>query len=185
MNLNEVLSNHSEDIEAVQKWCDEIYQNKFAVYFQEVENLYKRFKDNRRAITDEELEYILTLVPLDLFSVAEALNQFRLSSEVIKMKIKQMEKEAAKASEETSLTRKQEDAYIKTLPDRILQESYSTVIQRVENQISFSRELIMSAKKLWDSRRRGEESNPVSEVNPAMPEEIPDYDPITRKTYIK
>lgn len=184
MDLKSVQAQYQDDIDAVTQWCDEIYQAKFASYFTEVEELYARLRSKSRPITDEELETILMMVPIDLFGVSEALNKFRLSNEVIKMKLKKVEKDAANASTESTATKRQEDAAIKMLSDKILQASYAAVITRVENQISFSRELIMSAKKLWDGRRRTEESNPVKEVSTDI-KDIPSYDPITRQIYVK
>ena len=80
-----------DDIDAVQKWCNEMYDHSFASYFEETRKLYERMKSNSRIITDDELSDILTLTPLNLFSVSEELNRFRLNYDVIKLKVKENE----------------------------------------------------------------------------------------------
>ena len=41
------------------------------------------------------------------------------------------------------------------------------VVLRVEGEISFCRELIMAAKKIWDGRRDAEGANPIhTDVSP-------------------
>ena len=58
--------------------------------------------------------------------------------------------------------------------DKILILAYDNLITRVEKEMSYSRELIMSAKKIYDARRNTEQSNPVSEVN-SKQNDLPDY----------
>ena len=55
---------------------------------------------------------------------------------------------------------------------------YNCVIDKVEHQLSFSKELIMGAKKVWDARKRTEQPV-IPEVN-----NLPDYQPIKKQTYI-
>lgn len=156
MTLTASLASYIEecdaDISAITAWCEEIYDKKFSRYFQNIVSLRSRLESKSRSITDEELEAILTSVPIDLFSVAEVLNQFRLSQEVVKLKVKADEKSDT-----------DHDSMDHILAGKILQASYASVISRVESEISFSRELIMGAKKIWDGRRKAEESNPVNE----------------------
>ena len=64
---------------------------------------------------------------------------------------------------------------------------YNSVNERVRRQISFSRELIMSSKKLWDARRATEDANPIGGVVKEETE-LPNYsyDSDARKNvYIK
>ena len=58
--------------------------------------------------------------------------------------------------------------------DKILILAYDNLITRVEKEMSYSRELIMSAKKIYDVRRNTEQSNPVSEVS-SKQNDLPDY----------
>ena len=50
-------------------------------------------------------------------------------------------------------TKRQEAAAQITAGDRLLSSVYTIISERVDKQVSFSRELIMSAKKLWDARK--------------------------------
>lgn len=174
LNLNNVQAEYSDDIDAVAAWCDEIYQQNFAQHFGESRNLFTRLKSKTQPITDEELSWILINLPLNLFDVSEILNKFRVSQEVIKLKNKQKESDLIKASTETSATKRQEDATIKMIEHKLLVTAYSAVMTRVESEISFCRELIMGAKKIWDSRRRAESVNPVSPVDDSHMN-LPDY----------
>ena len=58
--------------------------------------------------------------------------------------------------------------------DEIAVMVYSSLIDRIEGELSFSRELIMGSKKLWDARR----SNATNPVAPVVPE-LPEYTPTT------
>ena len=184
ITLKELYSQYSEDIDAVISWCDEIYQAKFASYFSKQRDLYHRLHSKQHPITDSELEQILTEIPLDLFSVSEVLSQFRISQEVVKLRTTQKKADIVNSSIESTLTKRQEVASLSILEDKLLQTAYSTVIERVEHEMTFSRELIMGAKKIWDSRRQAEESNPVGEVVPGS--DLPEYNRNTAgKTYIR
>lgn len=174
LNLNDVQSEFSEDIEAVSDWCDEIYQQNFAIHFGESRELFNRLKSKTHPITDEELSWILINLPLNLFDVSEVLNKFKVSQEVVKLRNKQKESDLVKSSVENTATKRQEDAAIKMLENKLLVTAYSSVMSRVESEISFCRELIMGAKKIWDSRRRAESANPVSPVDDSHIN-LPDY----------
>lgn len=184
IDLKELNSQYSEDIDAVTAWCNEIYEAKFASYFNTQRELYNRLNSKQHPITDSELEQILTEMPLDLFSVSEILSQFRVSQEVVKIKTTQKKADIVDNCSEPTITKRQEVASLAILEDKLLQTAYSTVIERVEREMSFSRELIMGAKKIWDSRRQTEEANPVGEVVPGS--NLPEYN-VTRsnqKSYI-
>ena len=166
MDLSKVDSIKQADILSVVNWCEEIYNTRFAKYFQGTRELYAKLQDRKTPITTDELEDLLTTTPLHLFSVSEELNNLRLSYEVVKLTNKSDRRAAvddliskgvsqSKANESVSLS----------VESKILEDAYNTVITRVENEISFSRELIMAAKKIWDSREHGEKVNPVSPVD--------------------
>lgn len=175
MNLESVISESSDVLDTVQEWYQELYTKKFEKYFRNQTDLYKRLQSESRSITDSELETILIDIPLDLFSVAETLNTLKLYMEVLKLSIKPKIKEISQNSTESTQTKRDQYAEMQVIGDRILIKVYESVINQVENQITFSKELIMSAKKLWDARRRTEDVNPISTANP-ISENIPEYE---------
>ena len=128
---------------------------------------------------------------MELFSVAELLNKLRLQVEVIKLNNKeQIESIKSQMKEEGAqleLTKTEIQECInqriasQMLEFEVLLSVHNTVISRVENEQTFSKELIMGAKKVWDSRRSAENSNPVKEVIPDLPE----YDITANKQYVK
>ena len=188
IDLSSIHKEFSEDIDAVQSWSDEIYQSHFSEYFKDQRDLYMRLKSKQHPITDSELEDILTTMPLELFTVSEILSQFKVSMEVIKIKVKQLEAEKVAESEQKAMTNKKEEAALKTLEHKLLSTVYSTVISRVTNEIDFSRELIMGAKKIWDSRRNTDSSNPVGHVvndDSTLPDYRPGDDSSGGKMYIR
>lgn len=181
IDLNKACNDVLEDVNAVKQWSDELYANRFYPYFKDCRDMFDRLKDKEHQITDEELSFILMSLPVLLFDVSEEINNFRISNEVVKMKYKEildartneaiadgMTKAAAKDMAETS-----------SMEYKLLSSVYSSLIERAEKEVTFAKELIMSAKKIWDARRKTELSNPVS---PGNYDELPDY---KLKTYIK
>lgn len=172
IDLNSAQRSMEEDIQSVDNWCEELYQKYFAEYFSRQRTLYTRLESKSHPITDSELEDILTSTPLDLFTVSEKLSSMKTSHEVIKLRNKQKMAELKKNSSASTITQKTEDAEIQMIEDKILDTAYASVISRVENEISFSKELIMGAKKIWDRRSQTENANPVSpvQVTPKVPQ---------------
>ena len=131
------------------------------------------------------------MFPLELFTAAEKLNALRLNCEVVKLKNKQtlekLRKDVTDAATQEGLNKTQTAERVahaiseKMVEYEVLYTAYSSVITRVENEQTFSKELIMGAKKVWDSRRSAENSNPVKEVIPDLPE----YDITANKQYVK
>ena len=154
-----------DDFQAADDVVNEIYNKYFASYFKKVDEMYTRFQDKEVAITDTELEWIITALPLELMSASGALAQFKQHHEIIKLTIKQRKADS-----------KQEDIDEEY---KLMSIVYNCVISKVEHQLSFSKELIMGAKKVWDARKRTEQVNPINEVN-----SLPDYQPIKRQQYI-
>lgn len=154
-------------ISEIEEWCDKEYEEHFAKYFKCQEELYSKFTSGHDKITDSELESVLTDIPLDLFKVSEILNKYRLSVETIKLRIKEKEKRIPYSDEyaDMSETVKKNMAELSVIDDKIILNAFTSIITRVENQISFSREFIMGAKKIWDSRRKGESVNPVNPID--------------------
>lgn len=178
INLNQVQSQYQEDLDSVVNWCKEAYSQNFESYFVHERELFDRMKSRSHPITDEELEYILTELPLQLFSVAEQLNQFILNQQVIKLSMKIKKDKLIKESDAKTLSDKKESADVALIGDTLLVSAFDSVVNRVEKEISYSRELIMGAKKIWDSRRSSEVSNPVGEVTlPDTVDDLPEYTP--------
>ena len=165
-----------------EQFCDSIYESVFAPTFAEVQKLHARMKSEQVPITDAELTYILTELPLDLFSVSESLNKLRLKLEVTKLENNKREieqkktfnAELLKTGEKSSiLSQIIKDELVQSMAEyRIMEVCYTSIITRVENQLTYSRELIMGAKKIWDSRRAAESSNPI---NPMSTQDLPPY----------
>lgn len=156
-----------EDFEAADSLVEEIYDKYFSKYFEKEQDLYLRFRDTDKPITDKELEWIITSLPLDLYAASDALAQFKAHNEIIKLTIKSRKKITKDKPEEI------DDEY------QIMNVVYSAVINKIESKLTFSKELIMGAKKVWDARRKTEQA-PINEVNEP---ELPDY-PI-KNVYIK
>ena len=178
-----VLAEYNSDLNAVDEWVQSIWEPLFSPCFEEATTLYGKLKNLDTKISDADLERILTILPLDLFRAAEILNNVRLKAETIKLKNKDKESE---------LLRKPHDApsaeWKRFVDDtmseyRLLAAAYDAIIKRAENQMTFCKELIMSAKKLYDGRRSSEHSNPVSEVDPQNTD-LPPYG-VKPNTYVK
>lgn len=165
-SLEEVHSGISE-LNDVDDMYYHLYESRFGDMFNRVQDMYHEMKSESENdihhISDEDLQWIITELPLDLFNISESLNKMILESQVMKLKIKEL-----KSSKDT------EDQIMELT---MIQSIYSSVISRVQNEISFSKELIMGAKKIWDSRVSSEKSNPIGEVT-----DLPEYN---RKEYIK
>jgi hypothetical protein len=165
INLESISEEMNEDVQSVIDWCKELYDTNFAEYFKEERELFKRLESKTHPITDEELEWILTTLPLQLFSVSEKLSKLKITQEVVKMKNKQKTAELVNTSAETTQTKKREEAENFMLENKLLDTVYASVISRVDSEVSFSRELIMSAKKIWDRRRQTESSSPINPID--------------------
>lgn len=167
------------EITDVTTWCNDFYDKKFAKYFTKSRELYKRLNSNTRPISDSELNYILIDLPITLFDVSEVLSQTRVSLEVIKLRAKEQSTELMKDIEAKTLTEKRDAVSVQMIDANLLIMAYESVIGRVENEIKFSQELIMGAKKVWDSRRKTDASNPVGLVDPISTKQninsLPEY----------
>lgn len=163
----------SSDINEVNEWIEQEYSKYFASYFKGTVELYNRLKSNSDPITDSELEWILTDLPLELFSVTEQLSKLKTAQEVIKINIKKKERDYI-ASADGTQTQKKEEAAVLVAEDKLLVDAYENIAERVSRQMTFSKELIMSAKKIWDARRA--DGTLLPQVNTAKEAELPEYD---------
>lgn len=180
---------------------DELYDDTFSELFSRVTELYYRFKSETRPITDDELEVILTELPLRLFTVAEKLADIRMRMTVTKLENKHKRSQLTQEYQldtlyddySTSARREAVSARVddELRDDEIAVMVYASLIDRIEGEMSFSRELIMGAKKLWDARRNATAAAvPVAPVVPDLPEYVPpttEFNPPDRtanKSYI-
>ena len=161
-DISKAVASLQEDFDAADNLVDEIYQKYFATYFNGENELYLKFQDAEMVITDKELEWILITLPLNLKSASSALAQFKQHNEIVKLTIKQ------RKGKDTLTDPELDDEY------KLMAIIYASVITRVESEISFSKELIMGAKKVWDARRNSETA-PVGEVVQEFDSELPDY----------
>ena len=183
MKLQDVYKTYEEDADAVVDFCNELYDINFADYFKTSRELFNRLDSREKPITDDELSWIVVDLPRKLFDVAEVLNTFTVRLTAIKLKVKEKRSQLIKAATEKSVTAKQDAAVIQTIDDELLINAYESIIERVGRELSYSRELIMGAKKIWDRRSKSEGMNPIGEVDP---QNMPAYNPnkMPRKDYI-
>ena len=155
-----------DDVNDVLKISDNIYKQYFEKYFKKMRYWHSVYTDpgldnSTFKMTDSEMEAALTDLPLEMFGVSEELSNFKLRQGVIKLKIKESELRS-KIEEDPDLEY-----------NKLLQMICTTIIARVEHEISFSREFIMVMKKIWDSRRATDQASPIS--SSGVPD-LPEYD---------
>lgn len=158
------LENNVPELEPAKDLYDRLYDDNFKSVFDKVKTLYKSMKSEFHPISNEDLEWIITMLPLELYNAAESLNKLILFSEVMKLKLKEL-----KSSKDKDISNKISEIHVAKIV-------YDTVISRIQNEITFSKELIMGAKKIWDSRQESTKSNPISEIT-----DLPEY----KQQYIK
>lgn len=188
MKYKEIHADMQEDIQAVQEWSEELYNQHFGNYLQDVKELYANLKSKQRSITDEELEIVLTTLPLELITVSEILGQFKIGKEVVDLKVKSEEAQLFNTGTAPTITQRKEDAAFGVLEHKLVKTVYAGVIARVDREMEFARELIMSAKKIWDSRKSTESVVPVGPIA-SSDQDLPDYEYnasiSTNRTYVK
>ena len=165
MNLDGLQQDLFNELGDTGQWCRDQYDTFFAKYFEGVPELYKNITSKSRKMTDDEVEWILTTLPLQLMAVSEQLSQYKLNLECLKLYIKKREAEFISNSDTKTVTQKKQEASLDVMEYQVLSKAYSCVVSRVENEVNFARELVMFAKKIWDSRRKVYEANPVNPVD--------------------
>ena len=163
IDISHAVAELKDDFSSADTLVDEIYSKYFARYFNRTKELEAAFQNKTIPITDAQLEDIIVGLPLDLIQVSTSLAQFKQHQEIVKLTIKQRKKDKS--------DKLPWDADLDT-EYALMSIVYSAVILRVEGEISFSKELIMGAKKVWDARKRTETIVPIKE----QPVELPNYD---------
>lgn len=178
-DLSTICEEYSQDIESVQNWHDQKYHELFGSTFDDLAQMQSRLASKERPITDEELEWTLTTFPLNLIRAAESLNQLRLELEVVKLNNAAKKTELSKKYHtdieysKWTAAMKSEAIAAEMAEYYTLQSAYTSIITRVENQLLYSREFIMGAKKVWDSRRHSEAPIPTADTSDSA--SLPDY----------
>lgn len=175
MTLHDVVSEYSHDTSAVHTFCDNIYVTYFASHFTKIRELYSRLKSEVNPITDDELEYILITFPLELISISEKLNNLRLDREVVKLKNKEkleyFRNRFIDEAHDLELNKSETQEFVShsvvecMVEYEVLLTAYDSIITRVSNEQTFSKELIMGAKKVWDARRASEAVVPIAPIS--------------------
>lgn len=161
-DISRALTILKEDFDSADQLQEDIYNRYFSKYFVKESDLYEKFQNTDVSISDTDLEWILISLPLDIKMASSALTQFKQHNEIVKLKMKQRKSAGVDA----------EDGLDEEF--KLMSIIYTSVISRVEFDISFSKELIMGAKKIWDARRASENA-PAGEITPKHTE-LPDYD---------
>ena len=195
MNAKLLYEKHyKEDCDGLLDWCEQIYQDNFRDMFTKIDEFYEKLHsgeltDDLQKISENDLGYILVDLPMELYKASEPLNKLRAEREYFKLKSKTIEVDVTDEILERNKDRIVDDEYIEsmikssllyaTAENKLMIAAHDCVIKRVENQISFCKELIMGCKKVWDSRKKSEDINPVGEVD------IPEYEEFIKNQYIK
>lgn len=175
IDISQAIIRATDDMQSIKEWVKAQYDSIFSEYFEDIRSLTKRMSSKTSPITDEELEIILIDLPLKLIGAAEKINDITLCLEVIKLRNKKQLTEKIKSSEESTSSMKKDVAESEMFEEKVLELAYSSLLDRVQKEVSYSRELIMGAKKVWDSRRKTDSVNPVSEVDPKTKGQTPIY----------
>lgn len=176
---------YAEDIDGAIHWCYLRYMKDFSETFAHVRELYQNMEDSTK-LTDSDIEWVITQLPLELFSVSENLNNLKLGCEIIKLKNKDLKlnftKDIFKQFEDNTgsvLSKEEVNAAVaqQMIEYEIILKVHTSTVLMVENQISFCREFIRGCKKIWDGRRQTEAINPIGEVVPddQLSMNIPEY----------
>lgn len=166
-----------EFVEATMKKHDEMYEAIFADYFKEARSMFNRIRSSTRPVTDEELAWVLETLPMQLFDVSECRAKLQLSLECSKLKLSSDFQQFCLSLPENEAkfpqSKLREVFDVKNMDDSITLKVYESLITRIDKEVQYCRELIMSSKKIWDARRKTEISNPVSEGD--YESELPEY----------
>ena len=173
------------------KYYQSVYDTDIAPYFNKLQEIQAQLSNNK--ITDEQLEYVLSSLPLDLIDISEYLSRYQIELESLKLAIKSAEVDlrnrlVSDSDVKYKETEIKEIVKASFLVNRQIVVCYETLIERINRQLSYCREFIMGCKKIWDRRRQSESTVPIKEQDYNMVENLPmwDEDNIQKpKQYVK
>ena len=185
-SLNEVVSEYQSDFTEANDLVLHTYSETFQNSFDILDRLYYRMQKEKNKISDAELEEILIDLPLNMFIVADRVTELRVQLEVTKLKNREVREnirtqiDSSDAFSDMSKTDRKEAVARATassmVPYELLADVYEVLLDLVSNKVSFAKELIMSAKKVWTSRREAEDSMPVAEPDVSDGPDLSAYD---------
>ena len=83
IDLSYIVDGLQQDVNDIIDWSDDLYASNFGMYFQDQKKYYDLLTSNKRPATDQELEDMLTTIPLQLFSASEARSKFKITETII------------------------------------------------------------------------------------------------------
>ena len=101
MEFNQILQETLNATTEVLEWCDKIYTDNFGELFTEIKNLALSIQSSEHQISDEELSWALSELPLKLFLASESMQTLKLGLEVTKLNIRKRKVEVTKNISET------------------------------------------------------------------------------------
>lgn len=182
-SIQEVVDSHEGDFDEINNYVKELYRKQFKSQFDYIHTLADMMYDDYKPLSDEVLEQILTDVPLKLFDISECLSDVQARLQLLKLKIKNKKVEIKQSHKGSNMTQTEISDIVtqSTLEDEILVVVYNQLISLVDSEVSYTKELIMGAKKIWDRRRQADSSMPVG----IPTQDMPSYDPSkSGKSYI-
>lgn len=178
--IQDIEAKHGAEFSEIDDWMNNRYNSDFKHYFEGQRNIHKRILNSESKITNEELEQVMIDIPLMLIDVAEKVNMYKLRIESIKLNMKR--RRITSINEDIYISESMLD--VQDIDDKLLVAAYQMLIQRVEKEMSYTRELIMGAKKVWDSRKNGDSVVPIMPDSQEDPlSGLPDYR-LNGKSYI-
>lgn len=166
--IKDAIGRIEKDNLEILKWMDDEYDHNFSDFFKIPEKLSKKLKQN--TITDDELTEIMINLPLDLIDASTEVSKYKVCIECTKVDVKRLKLNLTAIKDKKSYEYMELNS--KILNNDLVLNVNTALIERVEKQITLCKELIMSAKKIWDARRKSEQVMPINEIDI---DKIPEY----------
>lgn len=181
-NFKKVADEYNDNIDAASSYYHSMYDN-FRPMVDRIRSYSSIASDTFKPIDDESLEELLTSVPLILIDISEALAdmQVRMNTVKLSLKDKKFRSKQDLVQSGEAKTSASELVAGEFYADELLVNIYQTVIDTVEHDLSYGRELVMGAKKIWDRRRDAENAVPIKESEPPS---LPEYTAPSDRRYV-
>lgn len=161
-------------------WVNSQYDEHFADLFSVVNDLKVRFESDTNPISDEELERILSELPLSMIEISEQVNAYKLKAEANKLKVDSYRTILMESAEGGTKQERSDKIEVELFNMKLLQCAYTSLISRVDRELVYAKELIMGAKKIWTARRQMDPALMAAEAAEASLDDLPE-----RRAYIK